>query len=53
MIAQHELLGIRMEVDLLVHPLRLRVAVQGRALEARALVEAAPPEVAATSAVTL
>jgi hypothetical protein len=35
MIAQHELLGIRMQVDLLVYPLRRWVAVQGRAMRAR------------------
>jgi hypothetical protein len=27
-VPQHEFLGIRMEIDLLVHPLRHRVAVQ-------------------------
>jgi hypothetical protein len=60
MIPQHQLLGVRMQIDLLVyprctrhrHPLGHRMAVQGRALKARALAEAAPPEVAAASAVT-
>ena len=28
MIPQHELLGVRMEVDLLVHPVRNRMPVQ-------------------------
>jgi hypothetical protein len=36
-----------------VHPVGHRIAIQGRALMARALAEAAPPEVAAASAVTL
>jgi hypothetical protein len=53
MIPQHQLLGVRMEVHLLVNPVGNRIAVQGRALKARALAEAAPPEVAAASAVTL
>jgi hypothetical protein len=52
MIAQHQLLGIRMKITLLVHPVGNRVAVQGRARTARALAEAAPPEVAAASAAT-
>jgi hypothetical protein len=53
MIPQHQLLGIRMQVHLLVHPVGHRIAVQGRTLKARALAEAAPPEVAAASAVAL
>ena len=51
MITQHQLFRVRMEIDLLVHPVGNRVAVQGRAPTARALAEAAPPEVAAASAV--
>jgi hypothetical protein len=52
-IAQHQLFWVPMHVHLLVYPLGNGVAVQGRALKARALAEAAPPEVAAASAVTL
>jgi hypothetical protein len=52
MIPQHQLLGVGMQIHLLVHPLGHWVAVQGRAPLARTLAEAAPPEVAAASAVT-
>jgi len=51
MIPQHQLHEIRMQVHLAVHPLRHRIAVQGRVALARDLAEAVSPEMAGASAV--